>query len=72
MSIYARVRAVEREIDLINHQIDMKIIIGRSYQRDASKHKMLIAELKRLKQARDNAWFSKMGRFAGAVSSFML
>jgi len=72
MSIYARVRAVEREIDLINHQIDMKIIIGRSYQRDAQKHKVLRAELKELKKMRDNAWFSRMGRMASMVSSFML
>ena len=63
---------MEREIDLINHQIDMKIIIGRPYQRDAQKHKMLIAQLKELKKVRYNAWFSRMGRFAGAVSSFML
>ena len=72
MSIYARVRAVEREIDFINQQIDMKIIVGRPYQRDAVKHRMLVSELKELKKSRDNAWFSKMGRFAGAVSSFML
>jgi hypothetical protein len=68
MSIYAKIKAVEREIDMINHQIDMKIIIGRPYRRDAVKHRMLVAQMKDLKRSRDNAWFSRM---AHSFSMFM-
>ena len=72
MSTYARMRMIEREIDLINHQIDMKIIVGRSYKKDAEQHKRLVRELRTLKASRENAWFSRMGRVASAIGSFML
>jgi hypothetical protein len=61
MTKQATIKAIEYELDIINRQIDMKIITGRSYKRDALRHKSLLAQLRSLR-AKENpfAWFGKL------------
>lgn len=61
MSTYTKIKAIEYELDIINRQIDMKIITGRPYKRDALRHKSLLAELRQLKSKNESNWFSRLG-----------
>lgn len=66
------IKTIERELDIINRQIDMKIITGRSYKHDAMRHKSLLAELRQLKSRGDRGFFSGfLGGMAKAVTSFI-
>jgi hypothetical protein len=60
MSKYATIKAIEYELDIINRQIDMKIITGRSYKKDALRHKSLLAQLRHLKAQENHNWLSKL------------
>ena len=39
---------INREIDLLNTQIDKKILKGKSYYKDAQKHQALVAQYRRI------------------------
>ncbi len=47
-------QSIKRQLVLLNSKIDGKILRGKSYRAEARRHKMLLAELKRV-QAR--SWF---------------
>ncbi len=65
------IKTIQYELDLINKQIDMKIITGRPYRTYALRHKMLLNQLRNLK-ARDGQGlfrpFAFFGKMAGALA----
>lgn len=66
------IKTIQYELDIINKQIDMKIITGRSYKNDAIRHKLLIGQLKRLKsQDGQNLFTHFFGRMAGALATII-
>jgi hypothetical protein len=60
MSKHATIKAIEYELDIINRQIDMKIITGRPYRKDSLRHKSLLAQLRQLKEEQSNSWLNKL------------
>ena len=56
MSKHQLAYTIHKELILLNDRIDRKIIKGRSYGREASKHKILLRQLYMLRQkpARSN------------------
>ena len=48
---------IAREIDLINMQIDKKILKGKSYYKEAQKHRALLVQYRRT-QVRRKTYFS--------------
>lgn len=67
MSKHQTIRAIRMEIDRLNQDIDLRIIKGVSYRRQALQHRFLMRQLARLVPRR-LSWFSKT---AGLVSMFM-
>ena len=51
--------AIARELEKLNEKIDIKILEGESYARDARRHKLLLAQLKQLRR---REWFSRSMR----------
>ncbi len=63
MSRQATIKAIEYELDIINRQIDMKIITGRSYKRDALRHKSLLVQLRSLRSKESPfVWLTKLSQ----------
>lgn len=62
MSKHATIKVIEYELDIINRQIDMKIITGRSYKKDALRHKYLLAQLRTIRAQENFNWFSKFSQ----------
>jgi hypothetical protein len=62
MSKYATIKAIEYELDVINRQIDMKIITGRTYKRDALRHKYLLAQLRTIRARDSFDFFGKLSQ----------
>jgi hypothetical protein len=60
MSKHATIKAIEYELDIINRQIDMKIITGRAYKKDALRHKSLLAQLRHLKAQESYGWLNRL------------
>ena len=56
MSKTKTVKAIKSELEKINTVIDQKIIRGVPYNREALRHKTLLAQLSRLS---NSGWFSK-------------
>jgi len=48
MSKHQAIRTIRMEIDRINQEIDLRIIKGVSYRREALRHKFLMSQLTRL------------------------
>ncbi|OHA16567.1 MAG: hypothetical protein A3C79_01385 [Candidatus Taylorbacteria bacterium RIFCSPHIGHO2_02_FULL_45_28] len=48
MSKHQAIKTIRMEIDRINQEIDLRIIKGVSYRREALRHKFLMAQLDRL------------------------
>lgn len=48
MSKHQAIRTIRMEIDRINQEIDLRIIKGVSYRREALRHKFLMSQLARL------------------------
>lgn len=62
MSKHATIKALEYELDIINRQIDMKIITGRAYKKDALRHKSLLVQLRGLKAQESFNWFNRLSQ----------
>ncbi|MES2213440.1 MAG: hypothetical protein V4473_01195 [Patescibacteria group bacterium] len=62
-------KTVRKEIEILNEQIDLKIIKGLSYAREARRHKFLVTQLSTLRPATRSGWF---GRPLKLVSTFVL
>ena len=67
MSKHQTIRTIRAEIDKINQEIDLRIIKGVSYKREALRHKFLMRQLSRLSPS-GFSWFGKSMSF---VSAFM-
>ncbi|MEK7609496.1 MAG: hypothetical protein AAB470_00030 [Patescibacteria group bacterium] len=66
MSKHQVIKTIRMEISQLNQEIDLRIIKGLSYRREALRHKLLKAQLARL--APSSNWFSRSLSF---VSTFM-
>jgi hypothetical protein len=66
MSKQQAIRAIRSEIERLNQQIDLNIIRGVSYRREALRHKSLMSQLARLQPRK--SWITKSLNF---VSAFM-
>ncbi len=62
MSKHATIKAIEYELDIINRQIDMKIITGRTYKKDALRHKYLLAQLRAIRARESFNFFGKLSQ----------
>ena len=64
-------RTIRAELSLLNSIIDQKIIYGRGYKREATRHKQLLTQLTRLERAHlvRASWF---GRASQVMASFVL
>ena len=67
MSKHQAKRAIRAEIERLNQEIDLKIIRGVSYKREAVRHKFLMRQLSMLSRAH-SFWFSSPLKF---VSTFL-
>ena len=52
MRKHQTIKTIRRELDKLNQEIDLRIIRGMSYAREARRHKFLIMQLKRLSPQR--------------------
>jgi hypothetical protein len=66
MSKQQAIRAIRAEIERLNQQIDLNIIKGVSYRREALRHKFLRSQLVRLQPQK--GWF---GRSLSFMSAYM-
>lgn len=48
MSKHQTIKTIRAEIDRLNQEIDLRIIKGVSYRREALRHRFLMAQLARL------------------------
>ena len=56
---------IEGELEKLNQKIDLKILEGESFKRDALRHRLLLSQYKRLKrQERFRGVFKNAFRFA--------
>jgi hypothetical protein len=53
-------KLLQRELEILNHSIDMKIIKGVSYAKEARRHKYLLARLLSSKKASRSSFFSRL------------
>lgn len=68
MSKNQMVGAIEREIKALNWRIDVKIVQGLSYAKEARRHKMLVRQLSMLAPRR----FGFFSRMSQAMALFTL
>ncbi|MEK7630851.1 MAG: hypothetical protein AAB417_02395 [Patescibacteria group bacterium] len=54
-------KSIVHEIGRVNDRIDIKILRGKSYQREAQRHRMLVTQLGRLERGGiRSGWFSSL------------
>lgn len=66
MSKYKTAYMIQKEIDLLNEVIDLRIIKGLSYYGEARRHKLLRAQLERVSPHARSSWFQKSMKLASA------
>lgn len=69
------IRVIQIELEELNKKIDLKIIKGRSYKKEAKRHKFLLSQLTYLKHLAEVARFAEFSRFnhrKGVVSNWMM
>ncbi len=69
MSNNKLINTIHAEIDRINESIDLKIIKGQSYAREARRHKFLLSHLTQAIRKDRTNWLQKT---ATMMSSFLL
>ena len=64
-------KALRSELEILNDQIDRKIIRGLSYEREARRHKFLLSSIARLLRSAPvgSSWFAKP---FSIISAFLL
>jgi hypothetical protein len=60
MSPYQLKNVIDKELEKLNATIDLKIIEGESYRRDAQRHKMLLSQIKHIRRKQ---WLKRSMRF---------
>lgn len=63
-------RVLESELKKINEAIDMKIIQGLPYIREAKRHKLLSVRLNMLRKEIHPSIFARFGKFSSATAFF--
>ncbi len=54
-------KSIVHEIGRVNDRIDIKILRGKSYQREAQRHRILVTQLARLERSGvRSGWFSSL------------
>ena len=56
-----------KELESLNQKIDAKIVRGRSYVREARRHKFLLSKLYKLDRPSPFGWLSKSFGFISAL-----
>jgi len=64
-------KTIREELTKLNDMIDMKILRGLPYRREALRHRFLLARLHDMHRV-PRLYVSRMGRFLRTVRSFML
>jgi hypothetical protein len=60
-------KELKKELTILNYVIDQKILKGRSYSKEARRHKIILASLNNLKALSNrSSWFGR------SISSFSL
>jgi hypothetical protein len=67
MSKHQAIKMIRLEIERLNQEIDLRIIKGVSYAREAKRHRFLQSQLQRLAPRREH-W---LGRSLSFMSAFM-
>ena len=69
MSKHVLLKELKMELKKINADIDMKIIRGLSYRKEARRHKFIMAQISSLRDFETSIdWFGRMGKL---VTTFM-
>ena len=74
MNIKKLEKTLRREVELLNEKIDLKIVHGFPYARDARRHKFLLSHLSEMNntEKREKAGSGWFGRSMNFVSTFVL
>jgi hypothetical protein len=67
MSKHQTIKAIRNEIERLNKEIDLRIIRGLPYKREALRHKALMVQLSRM----SSGGFSWFGKSLSFVSMFL-
>lgn len=59
MSRYNLERVLRRELRELNEQIDLKIIKGLSYAREARRHRFIMDSLARVRRENSASWLTR-------------
>lgn len=62
-------KTLREELEVLNDQIDHKIIRGLSYAREARRHKFILLRIAEIRKAQRLGWLGKSFNFA---STFIL
>lgn len=61
-------KALKRQLEALNEQIDRKIVRGLSYTTEARKHKLVLASIMNLRRTQARAgWFGRSLNFSSAL-----
>ncbi|MEK7646373.1 MAG: hypothetical protein AAB381_01625 [Patescibacteria group bacterium] len=63
MSKHQALRTIRSEVERLNQEIDLRIIKGISYARQARRHKILMNQLAQLSSS-GHSWFSRSMNFS--------
>jgi hypothetical protein len=69
MSHQTLIKTIQSELEKINDEIDLKIIRGIAYRKEAQRHKFLLSHLTRAVRKDRTGW---LHRAAHMMSSFLL
>lgn len=56
------IKTIQIELQRLNQDIDLKIIRGHSYHREAKRHRFLTVQLSRLTARENGGWLRRMSR----------
>ncbi len=59
MSKYNLEKALRRELEILNEQIDRKIMRGVSYSAESKRHKYVLMSLANLRRSQVSNWFGR-------------
>lgn len=65
MSKERLIDTIQSEIQSLNRQIDLRIIKGFDYRKEAKRHKFLISQLRDLTRPIESTWMDKMVKRVG-------
>ncbi len=69
MSKQTLIKTITNELEILNNEVDRKIIRGFSYKRESQRHKFLLSQLSTLNGSQTHNWLGKTMRL---ISTFIL